>query len=46
MTEWTDEMQLAVWHVSVPLKKYALPAHEECRRGAHLPSLGREPVGG
>jgi len=23
----------------------AIP-HEKCRRGAHLPSLGREPVGG
>jgi len=27
------------------VKKCAIP-HEECRRGAHLPSLGREPVGG
>jgi len=25
--------------------KSAVP-HEECRRGAHLPSFGREPVGG
>ena len=25
--------------------KCAVP-HEECRRGAHLPVLGREPVGG
>ena len=26
-----------------PKGKYAMP-HEECRRGAHLPVLGREPV--
>jgi len=25
---------------------YAIMLHEECRQGAHLPYLGREPVAG
>jgi len=40
----------SVTHASEQLQngykeKCAVP-HKECRRGAHIPSLGREPVGG
>ena len=29
-----------------PAKTKCAILHEECRRGAHLPDIGREPVGG
>ena len=35
----------AQWLPSKKGQRSAIP-HEECRRGAHLPFLGREPVGG
>ena len=37
-------VQPAIQQVKVKVKS-AIP-YEECRRGSHLPSLGREPVGG